>query len=179
MTHLYAGRIASCQRKGNCGRRYVLWLRLTTEQGATAGATNEVTRNRGNDGGTCRTRNRSWLLPQRDEGDAMSARTQKRRNRDDALMVVYILKERLGWSFRRIAAMGIGHSATTISTWYSTSKARVSDGSLDIIAKGARRVRLVSLGTSEDVAWINAKVHQNPCGGGRQVSTCNWEDGDE
>ena len=97
------------------------------------------------------------------------ARRTTRRDKDDALRVICILREGLGWSFRRIANLRIGHSPTTISTCYDTAKHRIESHSLDILAKGEKRVRLVRMGTSEDLAWLNAGIHQNQCGGGKKI----------
>jgi len=87
---------------------------------------------------------------------------------DDELRVVYILGTLMGWSASRIGRI-ISRHHTTVSTWHFEAKRRVDANLLAIRAKGEKRVRTVSVGSSSQLEMLGGYVEHSGCGGGRMT----------
>jgi len=98
----------------------------------------------------------------------------------DFLFAIWVFKT-LGWSNRRIAKL-LSTSHPTINQLVSRAYAYGNTFKSSSFAKsGKGSVRYV--GSSKDLEYINAKVNQNICGGGRRKPprnyNSNWEIGDD
>lgn len=97
----------------------------------------------------------------------------------EALAVVCLLK-RLGWKYTEIGNI-FGRHRDTIREWYNIGCRTIGSNLASILVKD-RRLRIAYRGKSDDLSYINAKIHQNICGGGRMVKKAHhnsdWEDGE-
>ncbi|MEW6380474.1 MAG: hypothetical protein AB1611_12830 [bacterium] len=97
-------------------------------------------------------------------------------NKDDAYLAIWVLKK-LGWSARRIAKLNLPTSHHTITNYFSEACELIKEEKLPIMDTGKESPKLL---LSEDLEYLDAKVNQNPCGGGRRVMPhhygSDWDD---
>jgi len=98
----------------------------------------------------------------------------------DTLAMVYLLKKKLKWSYRRIGRL-FHHDHTVIYDWYVIALKEIGDNYPTILYKGEKRsIEIIPVGNSKDVEYLHGLIHQNPCKGGRQVKPNRygdeWED---
>lgn len=89
-------------------------------------------------------------------------------SRNDQYLAVWILIN-LKWSARRIANLKLPSSHHTIENYFSKACDLIESGELDIIPCRKRDVEFIPIGTTTDVEYTNALIHQNPCGGGKRA----------
>ena len=73
-----------------------------------------------------------------------------------------------GFTQREIASL-IRTSVSTINYYICRSYEKYNVENRTNAPKGRRDIRLTYVGKTSDAEYINAKVNQNPCGGGRKV----------
>ena len=91
------------------------------------------------------------------------------------LAVVWILKT-LEWSDRRIARAKLPRSHHTVTSYYKKACELKDARELPISGKGERKLRIMPFGKSSDVEYLEGKIHQNPCGGGKRKTPHRYDD---
>lgn len=90
------------------------------------------------------------------------------------LLAVWVLKK-LGWSARRIARLKLTASHHTVTDYYERGCEMIESGELPILSKGGR-AKIIPFKKSTDVEYLEGKIHQNPCGGGRRAKSHIYDD---
>lgn len=93
----------------------------------------------------------------------------------DKLVAIWALRK-LGWSFRRIARLTLPSSHHTVRLCYERACELVEAKELPILAKDEKAIRVMYCGSSKDIEYIQGKIHQNPCGGGRRIGPHSYDD---
>ena len=96
----------------------------------------------------------------------------KNSQKHDAYIAVWILTK-LGWSARRIAKLKLPTSHHTVTIYISEGYELIESGELPILAKSERALRMKPFANPE---YLHGKIHQNSCGGGRQVKPHIYND---
>jgi hypothetical protein len=100
----------------------------------------------------------------------------------DTLLAIWVFKK-LGWSFRRIARLNLPSSHHTVTDYYERACEMIESGDLPILAKSEKALKIIPLGGSKDIEYLEGRIHQNPCGGGRRakphIYDNEWNDVEE
>lgn len=96
----------------------------------------------------------------------------------DQLVAIFVL-HKIGWSSRRIARLKLPSSHHTITNYLAESCKRIKSDELPILAKDERKTRITYKGTDKDLSYINGKINNNPCGGGRRAKKYSCDDEEE
>lgn len=97
--------------------------------------------------------------------------------KNDTLLAVWVLIK-LGWSFRRIARLALPTSHHTVKHCHEMASELIEAGELPIMAKSEKALKIIHCGTSQDVEYLEGKIHQNTCGGGRRAQAHDSDEDD-
>jgi len=115
------------------------------------------------------TERRKNRISQKKHGKAVFKGSDK----SDQYFAVWALMK-LGWSPYRIAKLQLPNSHHTVENYFDEACELIESGELQVLPCKKSDVDFVPIGNATDVEYTNALIHQNPCGGGRQVKNHHY-----
>lgn len=96
---------------------------------------------------------------------------------NDILVAIWVLST-LRWSDRRIAALKdkLPGSHHTIKRYREEAYVLAEAKKLPIFANSEKQLRIISVGSSSDVEYIEGKINHGDCGGGRRARPHKYND---
>jgi hypothetical protein len=93
---------------------------------------------------------------------------------NDQLLAVWVLRK-LGWSWRRIARLGLPKSHHTVTVYYQKACEMIESGELPILAKDEGKLRTHALGSASDLEYLDGKNNYSDCGGGKRCRPIKYD----